>query len=252
MRLDGKVAVVTGAASGIGKAIVELFILEGAKVVGVDLYKESMNEMEDLNKGTFIGFGGDISLQETNEAMIDEAINKFGKIDILINNAGVIDQSLTVKNMTNEIWDRTMQINVTGPMYAMRYFMKKKLDTNEAGSIVSTSSVGGNAHPTICGAAYAASKAALIQLTKHVAYSYGKDNVRCNAICVGACPTTGMSKAFTNPDMDGMKNAALVSSLSIRNAEAIELAQSVLYLASDDASYVNGAVLDVDGGWSCA
>lgn len=252
MRLENKVAVITGAASGIGKALAQLFVKEGAKVVGVDLNEDSMKEMENEMQGSFVAFSGDISLQETNERMIDKAIKVFGKVDILINNAGVVDQGMTVKNMTNNMWDRTMKINVTGPLYAMRYFIQKKIELGEAGSIVSTSSVGGMDHPTICGAAYAASKAALIQLTKHTAYSFGKQNIRCNAICVGACPSTGIASTFTNPDMEGMEKSMLINSLSIRDAEAIELAQAILYLASDDASYVNGSILNVDGGWSCA
>lgn len=252
MRLKGKVAVVTGAASGIGKAITELFIQEGAKVVGVDLHKESMVSMQNELGDNFAAYEGDISLQEANEGMIDEAIRVFGQVDILINNAGVIDQGMTVEHMTNDIWNKTIAVNLTGPMYAMRYFIRKKLEANEAGSIVSTSSVGGNAHPTICGAAYAASKAALIQLTKHTAYTYGKRNIRCNAICVGACPSTGIANTFTNPDMEGMTTSMAINALSVRDADASELAQAILYLASDDASYVNGAILDVDGGWSAA
>lgn len=250
MRLKGKIAVVTGAASGIGKAIAELFVSEGAKVVGVDLKKESMDKMVEEMDGSFVSYGGDISKQEVNEGMIDEAIRVFGKVDILINNAGIIDQGMTVEHMTNDMWDKVMAVNLTGPMYATRYFVKIKRKNKEAGSIVSTSSVGGKSHPTICGVAYAASKAALIQMTKHTAYTYGKEDIRVNAICVGACESTGMAKTFTNPDLDG--KAKFIHSVCVRDAEAIELAQAILFLASDEASYVNGAILDVDGGWSCA
>lgn len=250
--LKDKVAVVTGAASGIGKATVELLVSQGAKVVGVDLRKESMKAMEEEMEGSFVAFGGDISTQEANEGMIDEAIKVFGKIDILINNAGVVDQGKTVEHMDNATWEKTMKVNLYGPMYAMRYFVSKKRELGEAGAIVSTSSVGGNAHPVICGAAYAASKAALIQLTKHTAYTYGKENIRCNAICVGACPTTGIASTFTDPDMEGMENSGKCNAMSIRDAQAIELAQAICFLASDNASYVNGEIMNVDGGWSCA
>lgn len=250
MELENKVAVITGAASGIGKATAELFVREGAKVVGVDLRKESMEQMEKDMEGNFLAFGGDISTREANEAMIDFAIEKFGKIDILVNNAGVVDQGATVEHITDENWDRTMRINLYGPMYAIRYFVQKKLAAGEEGNIVSTSSVGGHAYPLICGCAYASSKSALLQLTRHVAYAYGKKGIRCNAICVGACPTTGIASTYTNPDMEGMAFAGLVNSFNVRNAEPVELGQAMLFLASDRASYVNGVALDVDGGWS--
>lgn len=253
MRLEGKAAVITGASSGIGKATAELFVKEGACVVGVARRGAVLEEIAaslEGQPGKLIPYVGDIASQETNEGMIDKAIEVFGKVDILVNNAGVIDQGMTTEHITNEIWDNTMQINLTAPMYATRYFLQKKLAKEEPGNIVSVSSVGGNAHPLICGCAYAASKAGLLQLTKHVAYAYGKKNIRCNAICVGACPTTGIAATFTNPDMEGMAFSGAVNALSIRNAEPIELAQAILFLSSDDASYVNGAILNVDGGWS--
>lgn len=251
MLLEGKIAVITGAGSGIGKATAEYFVKEGAKVVGVDLHVEAMKQMEEDMKGSFVGIEGNVAKREDNEHMIDVAYEVFGGCDILVNNAGVIDQMQTVADMEDKIWDRCMQINVTGPMYAMRYFINKKLAENKPGAIVSTSSVGGKSHPTICGAAYAASKAALIQLTRHAAYTYGKQNIRVNAICVGAAPTTGIAATFTNPDMKGAQNSMLINSISIRNAEPIELGRAIAFLASDNASYVNGAALDVDGGWSC-
>jgi len=250
MKLENKVAVITGAASGIGKAAAELFVKEGAKVIGVDLHKESMEQMEKELEGKFYAFGGDISTREANEAMIDYAIEKFGKVDVLVNNAGVVDQGATVEHITDENWDRTMKVNLYGPMYATRYFIHKKLEAGEEGNIVSTSSVGGHAYPNICGCAYASSKAALLQLTRHVAYQYAKKGIRCNAICVGACPSTGIASTFTNPDMEGMAFSAVVNGFSVRNAEPIELAEAILFLASDNASYVNGVALDVDGGWS--
>lgn len=255
MRLQNKVAVITGASSGIGKTTAELFVREGANVIAVARRKEPMEalaeELKDCD-GQLVPFIGDISEQKTNEEMIDKAIEAFGKIDILVNNAGMVDQGMTAEHITNEMWERTMAVNLTGPMYAIRYFLQKKMEVNEPGCIVSTSSVGGNAHPLICGCAYAASKAALIQLTRHVAYTYGKKNIRCNAICVGACPSTGIAATFTTPDMSGMKLSSLINGLSVRDCEPIEQAQAILYLASDESTYVNGAILNVDGGWSCA
>lgn len=208
--------------------------------MGVDLNPNSISEMESKLENHFIAFSGDISLQKTNEDMIDLAIEKFGKIDILINNTGVIDQAKPLGDMDNKTWDLNINVNLNGPMYASRYFINKKLETDEEGVIVSTSSVGGNAHPTIAGVTYAASKAALIQMTRHTAYFYGKDKIRSNAICGGAVSTTGIAATFTDPHMKGIEASMRINGLSLRDADASEIAQAMLYLASDDASYVNG------------
>ncbi len=251
MRLEGKVAVVTGACGGIGSAISRLFVEEGAKVVGVDLRKSDMEGLSKELGSNFIALAGDISIQETNEVMIDEAIREFGKVDILVLNAGVIDDAKTVENMTNEVWDRTFAVNVTGPMYAMKYFIHKKLENNESGRIITSTSIAGTSHPTACGAAYAASKAAIAQLTKHVAYEYGYRGIKCNAICTGNCPESGLSLSFNDPDPEGLEFSMFIGGLSKHDSKPRELAQAVLFLASDEASHVNGAILNVDGGWSC-
>lgn len=251
MVFNDKVAIVTGVASGIGKAVCERFIEEGVKVVGADLNEAGLKKMEEAAPGMFKGIRTNVALQEDNEKMIDLAVSEFGHADILINNAGVIDQGQTVEHMENDIWDRCMKVNLYGPMYAMRYFIHLNRTEGRPCAIVSTSSVGGNAHPLICGAAYAASKAGLIQLTRHAAYAYGKDNIRTNVICVGAAPSTGMAQTFTHPDMEGMSFSMAVNKASVRNAEPVELANAILYLASEEVSYVNGAILNVDGGWSC-
>lgn len=249
MRLDGKVAVVTGAASGVGKATAELFVKEGAKVVGVDLKEGSMAEMKSTLGENFAEYYGDISLRSTNEGMIDKAIELFGKIDILVNNAGIIDMSQPLDHVEDSMWDRVLKVNLYGPMYASRYFTALKLKEGAPGSVVSTASVGGTALPISAGVSYAASKAALIQMIRHAAYFYRDNHIRFNAIALGAC-MTGIGATFTNPDPEGCRVANDITSLA-RLGQPEEVANVILHLASDEASYVNGAVVTVDGGWSC-
>ncbi len=151
MRLDGKVAVVTGAASGVGKATAELFVKEGAKVVGVDLKEGSMAEMKSALGENFAEYYGDISLRSTNEGMIDKAIEIFGKIDILVNNAGIIDMNQPLDHVEDSMWDKVLKVNLYGPMYASRYFTALKLKEGAPGSVVSTASVGGTTLPISAG-----------------------------------------------------------------------------------------------------
>lgn len=250
--MGNKTVVITGANSGIGLATTKIFLKNGYSVVGVDLNTNVLQKLSSEYPNQLAYFNGDISLASANNEMIDYAIKKFGAVDVLINNAGIIDQLMPVANMSDELLDKVMKVNFYGPFYAMRHFIQYLLKTQRSGAIVSTSSVGGNAHPTIAGAAYASSKAALIQLTRHVAYSYGSKGVRANAICVGAAPSTGIAKTVTKPDMDGAKGSMKINALSIRNAAPEELGEALFFLASDKASYVNGEIMNVDGGWSCA
>ncbi len=251
MRLEGKVAVVTGAGGGIGSAISRLFVEEGAKVVGVDLRKTDMDALAKELGHNFIALAGDITMEETNEVMIDEAIREFGQVDILVLNAAVIDDAKTVEHMTDDVWNNTFAVNVNGPMYAMRYFIHKKLEAGEKGRIIGVTSIAGMAHPTACGAAFAASEAALSQLIKHAAYEYGYRGIKCNAIATGNCVESGLSLSFKDPDPEGLEFSMKVSDLSRHDSKPKELANAILFLASDEASHVNGAILNVDGGWSC-
>lgn len=250
--MSRKTVVITGANSGIGLATTRIFLRNGYNVTGVDLNTDVLQKLTDEFPSQLAYFSGDISLASTNNEMIDYAINKFGAMDVLINNAGIIDQLTPLANMSDELLDKVMKVNFYGPFYAMRHFIQYLLKTQHQGAIVSTSSVGGNAHPTIAGAAYTASKAALIQITRHVAYSYGSEGIRANDICVGAAPSTGIAKTVTNPDVEGAKNSMKINALSIRNATPEELGEALFFLASDKASYVNGEIMNVDGGWSCA
>ncbi len=251
MRLKNKVAVVTGASSGVGREIALLFAREGAKVVAVARRAERLADLEKQSKkldGEIVAFAGDISLEETNEKMIDFAVAKFGKLDILINNAGLMDNFAPVENLDTELMQRLMAVDVYGPAWATRKAVRVFMNNKTGGSIVNVASIAG-----ICGGksgcAYTMAKHAVMGLTKNTAFAYRLNNIRCNAICPGGINTEMTSpELFKNADQKGLQMASLSGSMGTRSAEAIEIANVALYLASDEASVVNGAVVTADSG----
>ena len=250
MKLENKTVIVTGASSGMGEAITKLFVKNGANVVAVARRKEKLeallNELSN-EKGKLEIFAGDISLKETNEKMIDFALEKFGSFDILVNNAGVMDDMSPVGNITDEMYERVMKTNFYGPMWAMNKAVNVFKENKTKGNIINISSVGGS--HTCAGAIYCASKAALNSLTKNTAYMYMPDGIRVNAIAPGGIKTN-ISSSMGMPNMDGYNRAKTVIACSPELGEASEIATAALFLASDDASYVNGVILPVDGGWT--
>ena len=251
MRLENKVAVVTGASSGVGREIARLFAKEGAKVVAVARRADRLAALEEESKtlaGEIVAFAGDISLEETNDKMIDFAIEKFGKFDILINNAGLMDNFAPAENLDTELLERLMKVDVYGPAFATRKAVRVFLEKECAGSIVNVASIAG-----ICGGksgcAYTMAKHAVIGLTKSTAFSYRLNNIRCNAICPGGINTEMTDPAlFATADQKGLQNAMLAMHFGTRSAEAIEIADIALFLASDAAAVVNGAIVTADSG----
>ena len=186
MKMQGKSVVVTGASSGMGDAIVRLFVAEGASVVAVARRKERLEALkESLTEapGTIEIYPGDVSDQSICEGMIDFAVEKFGKLDVLINNAGVMDDMSPIGDATNEKYEKVMAVNMFGPFCAMRKAVNVFLEQGNGGSIVNVASLGGMR--TCAGAIYCASKAAVISMTKNTAYMYMKDGIRANAIAPG-------------------------------------------------------------------
>lgn len=175
MKMQGKSVVVTGASSGMGDAIVRLFVAEGASVVAVARRKERLEALkESLTEapGTIEIYPGDVSDQSICEGMIDFAVEKFGKLDVLINNAGVMDDMSPIGDATNEKYEKVMAVNMFGPFCAMRKAVNVFLEQGNGGSIVNVASLGGMR--TCAGAIYCASKAAVISMTKNTAYMYMK------------------------------------------------------------------------------
>ena len=250
MKLAGKVAVVTGAASGMGKAIAELFAAEGAKVVATDVNVEGVEAVVrgiEERGGSAAALRVNVASEEDVQRMIDTAVERFGTLDILVNNAGIMDNFVPAGEVTDELWEKIFAVNTTGPMRAIRkalsIFTEKK-----SGVIVNIASIGG-LNGSRAGAAYTASKHAVIGLTKNVGYQYASQGIRCNAIAPGGV-NTNIGATMTAPNPFGMEQAMKGIGANPRAGESEEIAKVALFLASDDASFVNGAVLVADAGWT--
>jgi NAD(P)-dependent dehydrogenase (short-subunit alcohol dehydrogenase family) len=250
MKLKGKVAVVTGAASGIGKAIAVLFAGEGASVVVSDINFEGAKQTASeitANGGTAVPVSTNVAREDDVQKMIDAAVTNYGTLDILVNNAGVMDDFSPVGEMTDATWDRIFAINAGGPMRAMRKAIGVFL-AKGGGTIVNIASVGG-LFGCRAGAAYTASKHAVVGLTKNVAYQYAEKGIRCNAIAPGAVETN-IGASIGNPNQFGMSRAMKGMGLNPRLGKPEEIAAAALFLAAGDSSIINGTVLVADTGWT--
>jgi Dehydrogenases with different specificities (related to short-chain alcohol dehydrogenases) len=254
MRLEGKVAIVTGAASGMGKAIAELYAKEGAKVVASDLNLEGVQAVVEgikANGGTAIAIKTNVGSLDDVNAMIDTAVNEFGTLDILVNNAGIMDNMAPVGDVDDARWDLVFDVNTKGVMRAIRKAIPIFLEKGK-GVIVNTASTGGfsGAH---AGAAYVASKHAVVGLTKNTAFMYAQKGIRCNAIAPGGVATNIVNQeAMAKFDQFGASRTMLASGVMPRVGTPEEIAQVALFLGSDESSFVNGAIVTADAGWTAA
>lgn len=250
-KLENKIAVVTGAASGMGKAIAKLYAQEGAKVVVADYNFEGaeavVKEITEAN-GQAISMSVNVADGDAVNKMIEDTVSEYGSLDILVNNAGVMDNFEPVGEIKDEDWDRIFDINTKGVMRAMRKAVNYWIDNDKSGVIVNTISTGGisGAH---AGATYGASKHAVVGLTKNTAYMYAKKNIRVNGIAPGAV-ATNISSSITNPSKLGAERLQAVQGIIPKVGQPEEIAEAALFLASEDSSFINGVVLPVDGGWT--
>ncbi|HVY18802.1 MAG TPA: SDR family oxidoreductase [Bauldia sp.] len=251
--LAGKVAVVTGASSGIGLATAELLATEGAKVIATDWNAKRLEDAVatlSAKRLTVRGVSGNVSEPADVDRMIDAAITGFGALHVLVNNAGIMDLDQPVGNLDLAVWKRVMSVNVDGPMLAMRAAMPDLLKSG--GSIVNIASVAG-VSGAAAGVAYTTSKHAVIGMTKNTAWMYAKRNVRCNAIAVGGVNTNIMESVDASKlDKEGLARASDYYPLMPTMLNPIDIANLVLFLASDSSRYINGAVISADAGWRAA
>lgn len=244
-----KVAIVTGASSGIGYATSKLFAKEGAKVVIAARRQHELNLLVDeiTNEGGHaIALAGDVNDENYAESLVELAISNFGGLDIAFNNAGIIGEIGNTVNVLRSEWEETINTNLTGAFLGVKYQLPAMLERG-GGSIIFTSTFVGYTVGLPGMAAYSASKAGLVGLTQSLATEYGEKNIRVNALLPGGTDTP-MGRSFANtPDaLDFVKGLHALK----RIAQPEEIAKSALYLASDASSFTTGSALLVDGGVS--
>lgn len=243
MRLESKIAIVTGGAQGIGKATVEKFVENGARVAIWDIDDEKGNELCDsLNRENVVSkyFHVDVTNFESVNKALDEVIESFGQIDILINNAG-ITKDATLKKMTTEQWQQVLNVNLTGVFNCTKLVSAKMLE-NGGGRIINASSVVG-LYGNFGQTNYVATKAGVIGMTKVWARELGRKNINVNAVAPGFIATEMVEKMPENV-IKMMEEKTPLGRLG----KPEDIANAYLFLASDEASFVNGTVLSVDGG----
>ncbi|WP_026566707.1 SDR family oxidoreductase [Bacillus sp. UNC41MFS5] len=250
MRLQNKVAVVTGAASGMGKAIAILYAKEGAKVVVSDINMEAATITVDeikSNGGAAIAVMANVAKEEDIQNLINIAVHTFGTLDILVNNAGIMDNFEPAGDIEDDKWERVFAINTTSVMRATRKALPIFLE-KEYGVIINVASAGG-LQGARAGGAYTASKHAVVGFTKNTGFMYATKGIRCNAIAPGGVDTN-ISSSMTRVNEFGMGRIKAGLGINPRVGKSEEVANIALFLASDESSFVNGTVITGDAGWT--
>ena len=252
MKLKGKVAVVTGASSGMGREIAYVFAKEGAVVYAAARRLEKLEELAEKTKdfeGKIIPVSSNLINQEDAEKLIEYAYSDSGKLDILVNNAGIMDDFSGVGDVNDEMMNKVFDLNVFAPFYTSRKAVNIFLKEGK-GVIVNIASIGG-LYGARAGAVYTASKHALVGLTKNTGYMYAKKNIRCNAICPGAIETDiGSGEYMKHVNQDGMNTIMANIGGDPRSGSPSEIAEIAVFLASDESSLINGQCLAADAGWT--
>ncbi|MGD8388178.1 MAG: SDR family oxidoreductase [Desulfobacteraceae bacterium] len=252
MDLNGKTALITGGGTGIGAAIARRFIQDGAKVCITGRRQEMLDKVaQSLPADKVTTCAGDVSTFDDVKRMVEATLKFGGKLDVLVNNAG-IDPGGTVTDLDLEVWQKVIAINLTGSFLAMKASIPHMIEGG-GGSVINISSLGGlRCLPGM--AAYCTSKAALNMLTRQAALDYGRYKVRCNAVCPGATRTEMLEEALSpltevlSTDVDGVFDCISSNVPLHRVATPDEISGICSYLASDDSSFMTGAVLQIDGG----
>ena len=251
-RLNGKVAVITGAASGIGRGTVDLFVAEGAKVIAADISDDRGQRIEEDHKGKVKFVHCDVTQEVEIAGAIAAAVKEFGKLDCLFNNAGTGGARDPADGVTAEGFDQVMHLHVRAALFGMKYAVPAMKKTG-GGSIVSTASVAGmqaGYGPIL----YSIAKAAIIHMTKVTAAQLAQFNIRVNCICPGLIATNifaqglGMPSQLADTRVDAIAEAAKHSQPIQRGGRPRDIAEGVLYLASDGSDFVTGQALAIDGG----
>jgi NAD(P)-dependent dehydrogenase (short-subunit alcohol dehydrogenase family) len=248
-RLDGKVAVITGGASGIGEATVRLFIEEGARCVIADVQDDRGNTLASDLGGLAQYRRTDVTVEDDVKAAVALAASKFGRLDCIFNNAGIVGTVGPIEDTPADEYDLTMNVLLRGPFFGMKHAAPVMKSQGDGGSIISTASVAGvtgGDGPHI----YSAAKAGVMHLSRSVALELAEYGIRVNAICPGGIVTPLITQGIPNVEQAAdMARAGLKMFQPIRRAgEATDIAQCALWLASDESTFVTGQAIVVDGG----
>jgi NAD(P)-dependent dehydrogenase (short-subunit alcohol dehydrogenase family) len=251
-RLDGKVALITGGASGMGMVASELFASEGAKVVLTDVADDAGEQVAqkiraDGGDATYVH--SDVSSEADAKAMVDAAVGSYGGLTILYNNAGVmLADDGSVDSTDEAIWDTTLAVNVKGVAHGCKYGIPAMIESG-GGSVINVASFVAWMGAATSQTAYTASKGAVLAMTREIAVEYARKGIRCNALCPGPIDTPLLTELLSDP---ARRQRRFVHIPMGRLGRAEELANAALFLASDDSSYMTGTSLIVDGGITAA
>jgi 3-oxoacyl-[acyl-carrier protein] reductase len=254
MRLSGKVAIITGAAGGMGEASARLFASEGAKVAAVDLDYAKVRAVADrinADGGTAIAIGADITRNDDIFRIRDRTCAELGLPDILFNNAGVdTENKRSILEIDEDAFDRCVEVNLKGVWLMIKHIAPKMIEAG-GGAIVNTASIG--AFITASSAGYCAAKAGVVSLTRSTAVELARYGIRCNSLSPGATETPMAKAQREEMTARGMKTSnEIIDRMGVlgRMAEPEEMARMALFLASDESSFATGANFNNDGGWT--
>ena len=245
-RFTGKVAFITGAAGGIGRAAAVAFAAEGARVAIVDRTEDVLKDTAAVVRnlgGEVLAIGCDVARPEQVEAAVHQVVERFGRLDVAFNNAGVENKAAPLHEIALEEWDRILDINLRGTFVCMKHELAQMV--RQGGGVVVNTSSGAGIRGVAGGASYAASKFAIIGMTKSAALDYATRNIRVNAVLPGNIETAMMDR-FTGGDIQKAIELEPVGRLG----KPEEIAEAVLWMASDLGGFVTGSSIVVDGGWS--
>ncbi|MDS7926946.1 glucose 1-dehydrogenase [Acinetobacter sp. V115_6] len=242
-RLQNKVCIITGAASGMGESEAITFAQQGAKLIIADMNLEQANQVAEkiINAdGEAFAFQVDVTQFDQLKQLVEFTLEKFGRIDVLLNNAGIFDKYTNSLDTTEELWDTMFAINVKAVFNLSNLVLPKMIEQG-SGAIINIASIAGLV-AQMGGASYTASKHAVIGYTKHLAAVYAKHGIKINAICPGTIRTPMTAKMLENRPTDKIPLD--------RFGEASEVAELAIFLASDEARFMNGSCITIDGGYT--